>query len=82
MSEINGFDRTRHDMARKTAQLQDDHRRGREAEVSHPGEGVGHWEPWFPAYSFLNQAAAEAREESRRFWFDKPSFPTPGWFKR
>lgn len=40
----------------------------------------------FPAYSFLEQAAAEARAASRRYWAkggeaDKkyPCHPMPGW---
>ena len=33
----------------------------------------------FPDYPFLNEAAAEAREASRRFWQGKPSYPVHWW---
>ncbi len=34
---------------------------------------------WQPPYSFVEKAAAEAREESRRFWQGRPSYPVKSW---
>lgn len=49
----------------------------------------GHTEPWFPQYSFLAQAAAEAREQRAKYWAkggaaDKaaPVQHNPGWYKK
>jgi hypothetical protein len=50
---------------------------------------IGHTEPWFPRYSFLNQVAAEARLLREKYWAkggaaDKaaPVQRNPGWFQK
>lgn len=47
----------------------------------------GHYQSDWPAYSFLNAAAAEARERSRNHWYKggaadlaAPMMPNPGWY--
>jgi hypothetical protein len=47
---------------------------------------VPHWEPGFPDYSWLSEAAAQARAESKRYWAANDGrFPVQGkggWYAK